>query len=139
MILSETLLSTSRASLLARFPSSIRRSQTVTGHASEGLFQDGLLTPVLHRFDAHAFDTGCFTTASREIYVECEHLNFDEYEVQRSSYAVQLTLCELSVAGITPPVQCQLSREEGDLRACLYELELRPQWWTTFSGYFRDA
>lgn len=99
----------------------------------------GLLAQLLPRFDANEFDKGCFASASREVYVECEHLTFAEHEMQRSRYAVRLTLCELYVAGVTPPVQCQTSRHEGDLRICLHELELRPQWWTTFSGYFREA
>lgn len=116
-----------------------RDTQALHKHSTSASSPQGLLTSVLPRFDALIFDTGCFLAASQSIYVECEHLTFAEYESQRSSYAIRLTLCELSVAGISAPVQCQVSQQSWDIRTCLQQLELRPQWWTTFSGYFREV
>ncbi|KAI7898830.1 uncharacterized protein BX663DRAFT_231532 [Cokeromyces recurvatus] len=59
-------------------------------------------------------------------------------------YALMLTLCELSLAHIPIPVECQnieenTRKKQNKIRYCVQKLSTLPQTWTSYSGYFRDV
>lgn len=49
--------------------------------------------------------------------------------------AINLSLCEFSAAGIDYPSVCA---DAAKWRICASELEAKAQWWTTFSGNYRE-
>ena len=85
----------------------------------------------------------CVRKAVAELGETCQTLDADLNEYLKTMFAVQLTICELEVAHNVPE-ECQkvFSREHGNsefLESCVASLESRPQWWTSFSGNYRDA
>ncbi|ODV81784.1 Tht1-like nuclear fusion protein, partial [Suhomyces tanzawaensis NRRL Y-17324] len=54
----------------------------------------------------------------------------------RKILAIKLALCEFQNAGILYPSACNHLDEELEL--CIENLEKSPQYWTTFSGYYRE-
>ncbi|BFZ56586.1 hypothetical protein PYCC9005_003633 [Savitreella phatthalungensis] len=63
--------------------------------------------------------------------------NLDEHAKAR--FAIELTLCELNLARADPPNSCLQLDSTDQVATCIAELETRPQFWTSFSGYFRDV
>nr|Q59WU8.2 RecName: Full=Nuclear fusion protein KAR5; AltName: Full=Karyogamy protein 5; Flags: Precursor [Candida albicans SC5314] len=53
---------------------------------------------------------------------------------QQKSIAIQLSICEFENAEISYPSECR----SQNLDTCILLLEKSPQYWTTFSGYYRE-
>lgn len=53
---------------------------------------------------------------------------------QQKLIAIQLSICEFENAEISYPSECKSQK----LDTCLLLLEKSPQYWTTFSGYYRE-
>lgn len=57
----------------------------------------------------------------------------------RRSLAIELSICEFELAGIVYPSICKSIGSDDEEAICIMELEASPQFWTTFSGYYRDV
>lgn len=79
-------------------------------------------------FDSLSRRSGCFNRATRELISECADLSSDVHESLKGKYAIALTLCELSSAGLTGPSACQSTYTERDTARCILALESKPQW-----------
>lgn len=54
--------------------------------------------------------------------------------IQQKLTAIQLSICEFENAEISYPSECR----SQNLDTCILLLEKSPQYWTTFSGYYRE-
>ena len=54
--------------------------------------------------------------------------------IQQKQIAIQLSICEFENAEISYPSECK----SQNLDTCILLLEKSPQYWTTFSGYYRE-
>ena len=54
--------------------------------------------------------------------------------IQQKLIAIQLSICEFENAEISYPSECK----SQNLDSCILLLEKSPQYWTTFSGYYRE-
>ena len=54
--------------------------------------------------------------------------------IQQKLIAIQLSICEFENAEISYPSECR----SQNLDTCILLLEKSPQYWTTFSGYYRE-
>lgn len=54
--------------------------------------------------------------------------------IQQKLIAIQLSICEFENAEISYPSECKSQK----LDTCILLLEKSPQYWTTFSGYYRE-
>lgn len=54
--------------------------------------------------------------------------------IQQKQIAIQLSICEFENAEISYPSECK----SQNLDSCILLLEKSPQYWTTFSGYYRE-
>ncbi|QSL67020.1 hypothetical protein MERGE_001407 [Pneumocystis wakefieldiae] len=91
--------------------------------------------PMLETLSLLARKPSCFRSAASSLISLCKELDSDLYEAEKSAFAVKLTLCELGTAHAEIPPACA----QESLEKCVKELETRPQWWTSYSGYFRDG
>lgn len=83
---------------------------------------------VLSSIESLAVRSTCFSEASRELLQECHLLSSGLADEQRSRFAIALTLCELSSAGVTGPKQCQRLGQYKEVELCARNLEKKPQW-----------
>ncbi|KAG4301063.1 hypothetical protein PCK1_002762 [Pneumocystis canis] len=90
--------------------------------------------PMLETLQLLSRKPSCFRSTISSLLSTCEKSDSDLHEDEKLVFAVKLTLCELDTAHIEIPEIC---RQESS-RQCVKELEKRPQWWTSYSGYFRD-
>ncbi|EMR08223.1 hypothetical protein PNEG_03392 [Pneumocystis murina B123] len=91
--------------------------------------------PMLETLSLLARKPSCFRSAASSLISLCKELDSDLHEAEKSAFAVKLTLCELGTAHAEVPAACH----QESLEKCVKELETRPQWWTSYSGYFRDV
>ncbi|KTW25748.1 hypothetical protein T552_03361 [Pneumocystis carinii B80] len=97
--------------------------------------ENELFMPMLETLSLLARKPSCFRSAASSLISQCKEMDSDLYEAEKAAFAVKLTLCELGTAHAEIPAACR----EKSLEKCVKELETRPQWWTSYSGYFRDV
>lgn len=79
----------------------------------------------------------CSQQALYEILPTCESKGSDQLDpVLTRLAAAKLAICEFESSHILYPSSCLLV--EDDLDLCILDLEKSPQFWTTFSGYYRE-
>ncbi|KAG4305254.1 hypothetical protein PORY_001424 [Pneumocystis oryctolagi] len=91
--------------------------------------------PMLETLHLFSRKPSCFRSSISSLISMCEKLDSDLHENEKLAFAVKLTLCELDTARVEVPKICR----QEDFKQCVKELEMRPQWWTSYSGYFRDV
>lgn len=80
---------------------------------------------------------GCVQHAMRSIFEECVLNGIHAVDPKdRRTLAIEMSVCEFESAGVEYPVEC--STTEKDYDTCIWKLGLVPQYWTTFSGNYRD-
>lgn len=81
----------------------------------------------------------CVHEALREIIPRCISNDLDglESHIQKHA-ALKLSICEFENSKILYPSSCVSMSDETDFDWCISELEKAPQYWTTFSGYYRE-
>ncbi|CCJ31104.1 unnamed protein product [Pneumocystis jirovecii] len=91
--------------------------------------------PMLETLHLLSRKPSCFRFSVSSLISTCEKLDSDLHEDEKLAFAVRLTLCELDTAHVEVPETCR----QKNFQKCVKELETRPQWWTSYSGYFRDV
>lgn len=81
----------------------------------------------------------CVKNALKDLIPECLKLGMDSIEpgVQKK-LAILLSICEFENSKVKYPSSCSDMRSENDYDNCIIDIERAPQFWTTFSGYYRD-
>ena len=80
---------------------------------------------------------GCIQLAMRPIFEQCVLNGIHAVDPKdRRSLAIEMSVCEFESAGVEYPAEC--STTEKDYDTCIWKLGLVPQYWTTFSGNYRD-
>ena len=78
---------------------------------------------------------GCIQLAMRPIFEKCVLNGIHAVEPKdRRSLAIEMSVCEFESAGVEYPAECSTT----DYDTCIWKLGLVPQYWTTFSGNYRD-
>ncbi|GAO50986.1 hypothetical protein G7K_5099-t1 [Saitoella complicata NRRL Y-17804] len=91
---------------------------------------------------SRARQPSCFRTAVLEVVEFCQRSEMEEVDdADRVRFAAGLTMCEFEAAGVEGPVECSYTRRYGEkgVGACVKTLERRPQWWTSYSGNYRET
>ncbi|GBB95890.1 hypothetical protein RclHR1_02640004 [Rhizophagus clarus] len=73
----------------------------------------------------------CFKEATITLKNGCRNINLSNND--KMQYAIRLTKCELAIANLAFPMECD--DFDQDIGKCI---EI-PQFWTTYSGYFREV
>lgn len=81
----------------------------------------------------------CVKDALKDIIPECMRLGVDSIEpgLQKKA-AIQLSICEFENSKVTYPSSCYNMINDNDFDSCIFDIERAPQYWTTFSGYYRE-
>lgn len=81
----------------------------------------------------------CVKEALKDIIPECMRLGVDSIEpgLQKKA-AIQLSICEFENSKVVYPNSCYNMISENDFDSCIFDIERAPQYWTTFSGYYRE-
>ncbi|KAF9788596.1 hypothetical protein BJ322DRAFT_649215 [Thelephora terrestris] len=83
----------------------------------------------------------CFRTAIGQMQQRCADL--DGLEEEKISFAISMTLCELEIAHLSPPMECRLIQNAAATpmkrRHCVEALARSAQSWSSYSGYFRES
>lgn len=81
----------------------------------------------------------CVKDALKDITPECMRLGIDSIEpgLQKKA-AIQLSICEFENSKVTYPSSCYNMISDNDFDSCIFDIERAPQYWTTFSGYYRE-
>ncbi|CUM56771.1 unnamed protein product [Debaryomyces tyrocola] len=81
----------------------------------------------------------CVKDALKDIIPECMRLGIDSIEpgLQKKA-AIQLSICEFENSKVTYPSSCYNMISDNDFDSCIIDIERAPQYWTTFSGYYRE-
>jgi hypothetical protein len=112
----------------------IEHTSSLHGHAQESAL---LFEPVRAALDALTSRPSCYRNATLMLIHDCHSIANDLTEDKKAEYAVALTLCELNTAGVEGPPSCLQGSFQAAL--CLRSLESKMQWWTSYSGYYRDV
>ncbi|BFZ59769.1 karyogamy protein [Saitoella coloradoensis] len=87
---------------------------------------------------SRARQPSCFRTAVLKVVEFCQRSEVEEVDdADRVRFAAGLTICEFEAAGVEGPIEC--SHGEKGAGACVKALERRPQWWTSYSGNYRET
>lgn len=79
----------------------------------------------------------CIEHAMKTIFRECIANGIHAVEpAERRALAIRMSVCEFEIAGLDYPAECCTSNMNYE--ACMWKLGLVPQYWTTFSGNYRD-
>ncbi|KAK6458309.1 Tht1-like nuclear fusion protein-domain-containing protein [Scheffersomyces xylosifermentans] len=82
----------------------------------------------------------CIKEALKDLLPGCLTQGVDSIDPrQRKISAVKMTICEFQETGIAYPDVCVAFPTDYDYAECISELEKTPQYWTTFSGYYREV
>lgn len=76
-------------------------------------------------------DGTCLKQVVKELTPECKLTSVNDS--QRMMFAAQLAVCEFQASNVDFPEICL----GGFAAECVKKLETRPQWWTTYSGYYK--
>ena len=106
---------------------------------SEPSRADGDLDQVLADITTLRQRSTCFEDASIGMLHACSHSDVGIDETSKARYAIDLTRCELQLAKTPAPAACYDPAHPAALDQCLIALQASPQFWTSFSGYFRDV
>lgn len=81
----------------------------------------------------------CVKDALKDIIPECMRLGVDSIEpgLQKKA-AIQLSICEFENSKVAYPSSCYNMISDNDFDSCIFDIERAPQYWTTFSGYYRE-
>lgn len=81
----------------------------------------------------------CVKDALKDIIPECMRLGVDSIEpgLQKKA-AIQLSICEFENSKVSYPSSCYDMINDNDFDSCIFDIERAPQYWTTFSGYYRE-
>lgn len=81
----------------------------------------------------------CVKDALKDIIPECMRLGVDSIEpgLQKKA-AIQLSICEFENSKVSYPSSCYDMTNDNDFDSCIFDIERAPQYWTTFSGYYRE-
>ncbi|CAN3359945.1 hypothetical protein DICA3_D07778 [Diutina catenulata] len=79
--------------------------------------------------------TQCYVDAISVIYPFCDDISHLVPEIRKLA-TVRLTICELEESGIDIPSACE-DIEHSTLNRCIGDLEKSPQWWSTYTGYYK--
>ena len=77
----------------------------------------------------------CSKMAIQELTPQCYNGIESLFPEQQKNLAVELSICEFENANICYPTVCK----ERKVDDCIKCLEKSPQFWTTFSGYYREV
>ncbi|GES84636.1 nuclear fusion protein [Rhizophagus clarus] len=77
----------------------------------------------------------CFKEATITLKNGCRNINLSNND--KMQYAIRLTKCELAIANLAFPMECD--DFDQDIGKCIESISRIPQFWTTYSGYFREV
>lgn len=81
----------------------------------------------------------CLRIALTEIIHQCRDNGLQSLtSTDRKYLALKLTICEMESFKLTPPMTCNNLYDEGQIDQCIVSIEKIPQYWTMFSGNYRD-
>lgn len=90
----------------------------------------------LGRFSHIDVDSSCFNYALGDILQMCRDVGVESLDLEkRKLLSVKLTLCEMTSLGLPFPSVCGNIVDTDD---CIQSLEKVPQYWTLFSGNYRE-
>lgn len=115
-----------RESISSIFP--IKADNAIEAVQAPAEHEVTVFSPVLAIIDSLSRKSGCFSKATQKLITDCSELSTEVQDTLRGKYAIALTLCELSAAGLTGPAQCTGTQSEMDTERCILALESKPQW-----------
>ncbi|EXX55175.1 hypothetical protein RirG_227710 [Rhizophagus irregularis DAOM 197198w] len=77
----------------------------------------------------------CFKEATTTLKNGCKNVNLSNND--KIQYAIRLAKCELATANLAFPMECD--DIDHDVGKCIESISRIPQFWTTYSGYFREV
>ncbi|RGB26234.1 hypothetical protein C1646_427698 [Rhizophagus diaphanus] len=77
----------------------------------------------------------CFKEATTTLKNGCKNVNLSNND--KMQYAIRLAKCELATANLAFPMECD--DFDHDVGKCIESISRIPQFWTTYSGYFREV
>ncbi|KAI8076535.1 uncharacterized protein B0P05DRAFT_512051 [Gilbertella persicaria] len=77
-----------------------------------------------------AQESDCYKRVTIDLFEGCQSLSVNS--TRHIEYAIQLTMCELSMAQVKIPGECQ-SLNRGTAKQCVKKLSHSPQTWTSYS------
>ncbi|RIA86250.1 hypothetical protein C1645_878771 [Glomus cerebriforme] len=77
----------------------------------------------------------CFKEATMALKNGCKDIDLSNND--KMQYAVRLTKCELATANLAFPMECD--GFDHNIGKCIESISRTPQFWTTYSGYFREV
>ncbi|CAB5392557.1 unnamed protein product [Rhizophagus irregularis] len=77
----------------------------------------------------------CFKEATTTLKNGCKNVNLSNND--KMQYAIRLAKCELATANLAFPMECD--DIDHDVGKCIESISRIPQFWTTYSGYFREV
>ncbi|RLV96630.1 Nuclear fusion protein KAR5 [Spathaspora sp. JA1] len=83
-----------------------------------------------------AWRSDCAQLALKELIPQCINSGIESITpTQQKQIAIKLSLCQFENSGVEYPYECKVN----DIEKCILKLEMRPQYWTTYSGYYQDV
>lgn len=80
--------------------------------------------------------SSCVSQALAAVLPRCVSLGADSLDTTtRRAVAIRLSVCEFEASGVAYPLACAA---EDSVDQCMEQLEASPQYWTTFSGNYRE-
>lgn len=80
--------------------------------------------------------SACYSLAISLIYPNCDSVVTLPSSIRKLA-TVRLTVCELEESGVQLPPLC-INIDIRGLLDCIQSLEKSPQWWATYTGYFKQ-
>lgn len=77
----------------------------------------------------------CYENAISIIHPHCDSIS-NLPPIKRKLATVRLVICELEESAVSTPPSC-LGVTESSLSPCIQALERSPQWWATYTSYFK--
>lgn len=82
----------------------------------------------------------CVQQAVAELIGQCVDFGVDGIDpTTRRHLAARLAICEFLDANVDFPSSCRERAETVDYDPCIRDLEKQPQFWTSYSGYYRET
>lgn len=93
----------------------------------------------IESLNLRSINSKCYKEALKEIIEICISEGPEAIDPSsRKELALKLSICEFRASGVNYPPECHILYTADDYLRCISKLEKIPQYWTTFSGNYRD-
>ncbi|CUM68565.1 uncharacterized protein PRCAT00006291001 [Priceomyces carsonii] len=93
----------------------------------------------IENLSSRNLDSECTKNALEQLLSKCSLEGLESINPRmRKEVAIKLSKCEFDNSRVLYPEECWRLREPDDYDRCLSQLKKSPQYWTTFSGNYRE-